>query len=278
MSKINVIKLTGKSGKGSARFGARVLLMLLFVCMALLPMSAAKAARDYPHVYDEAGLLTAEQASYLDAYAQEVSEKYQVDVSVIAVNSMNGKDRQSFTDDWFIDHGYGMGENGDGILFMLSMGERKYHMSTHGAAIDYFSDRDIESIGNEVKYYLSNGSYARGFETFITMCDEELNAETTPATVKPWMVIADLLAGFGIAAVPVAGMRSQLKSVRARASATDYRKRDSFRMTCEDDHFITSNVIAVPIPKPSDRDNDDDFSSTHMSSSGDTFGGGGGDF
>ena len=58
----------------------------------------------------------------LEARLDEISEREQVDVIIVTTNSLEGKTAQAYADDYFIDHGYGQGEDGDGILFLVGYG------------------------------------------------------------------------------------------------------------------------------------------------------------
>ena len=89
---------------------------------------------------DQAGLLDAEQKESLSSTLDEISEREQVDVVIVTVNSLEGKTAQAYAEDYFIDRGYGQGENGDGILFLLDMGDRNWAIATHGYAIEVFTD------------------------------------------------------------------------------------------------------------------------------------------
>ena len=91
-----------------------VFLISILLCLACaFPVWAGTVSR----LDDQAGLLDAEQQESLSSTLDEISERDQVDVVVVTVNSLEGKTAQAYAEDYFIDHGYGQGENGDGILF-----------------------------------------------------------------------------------------------------------------------------------------------------------------
>mgnify|MGYP000308516591 CR=1 FL=1 len=66
----------------------------------------------------------------------------------------------------------GRGENGDGILFLLDMGDRNWAIATHGYAIEVFTDAGQSYIMDQVKPYLSDGDYNEAFHKFATECDD----------------------------------------------------------------------------------------------------------
>ena len=131
------------------RSNRRILLLCtLLVCLVSMLMIRFSAAaeenvipetRQLPRLVDRADLLSELEEEELEARLDEISERDQVDVVVVTVNSLEGKTAQAYAEDYFIDHGYGQGENGDGILFLLDMGDRNWAIATHGYAIEVFT-------------------------------------------------------------------------------------------------------------------------------------------
>ena len=84
-----------------------VFLISILLCLACaFPVWAGTVSR----LDDQAGLLDAEQQESLSSTLDEISERDQVDVVVVTVNSLEGKTAQAYAEDYFIDHGYGQGE------------------------------------------------------------------------------------------------------------------------------------------------------------------------
>ena len=95
-----------------------VFLTVILLCLACaFPVWAETESR----LADQAGLLDTDQKESLCNTLDEISEREQVDVIVVTTNSLEGKTAQAYADDYFIDHGYGQGEDGDGILFLVDM-------------------------------------------------------------------------------------------------------------------------------------------------------------
>mgnify|MGYP001030844085 CR=1 FL=1 len=55
-----------------------------------------------------------------------------------------------------------MGEDKSGILFLITMSERKWCISTHGEAIQIFTDAGQEYMTDNFGSYLSDGEYYEG--------------------------------------------------------------------------------------------------------------------
>lgn len=121
---------------------------------------------------DQAVLLSADEQDALSASLDDISERGEVDVVIVTTDSLGGKTAQEYADDYFTDYGYGQGEDRDGILFLVDMGDRNWAIATHGYAIDAFTDAGQSYIMDQVKPYLSDGDYSEAFQTFALQCDD----------------------------------------------------------------------------------------------------------
>ena len=216
----------------------------------------------------------------------EISERQEFDVAVVTVNSLEGKTAEAYADDFYDYHGYGFGTDHDGILLLVSMEARDWHITTTGYGITAFTDAGIEYISEQFLPYLSDGEYFQAFEMYAGLCDEfvteAVNGEAYDSDSLPkgdfpvleYLGIA-LIAGVILSVLIVAGMRSSLKSVRRQNAATNYVRRGSMAVTGQYDRFLYMHTSKKPRPKPSESSSG---SSTHVSSSGTTHGGGGGKF
>lgn len=101
-------------------------LLCLFILMLPAKASSIPAERQKPLLVDDAGLLTAEESTALLEKLEEISQRQQNEVAIVTVNSLDGKTAQAYADDYYDYNGYGYGENDDGILLLISMGERKW--------------------------------------------------------------------------------------------------------------------------------------------------------
>jgi len=254
------------------------LLVLIFCSLSVNVMAAAHPAR----LVDDANLLSASEKSELTALLDEISERHQVDVVVVTVNSLGGKSPRAFADDYYDYNGY----REDGVLLLIAMDTRDYWISTSGYGITAFTDAGIDYIEDAFLTDLSEGDYASAFETYAELCDEFITEARSgkpyddgnmPKSPFPWgqNLLISLAVGFLIAFIATAIMRSKLKTVRSKAGATDYVRDGSFRVTRSLDFFLYRTVSRRARPK---NDSSSGGSSTHSSSSGRSHGGGGGKF
>ncbi len=157
-------------------------LTLLLTVMTVLAVSVQGTSpmpseipedRTLPLLVDDAGLLTSGEASELNRALDEISERQEMEIAVITVPELpDGYTAQSYADDIYDYYGYGYGEDDDGILLLLSMGEREWAVTTYGYGITAFPDGIIDLIMNDCLYYISDGAYFSGFSCFAQLCDE----------------------------------------------------------------------------------------------------------
>lgn len=272
---------------------------VVMICISAAPVFASgeeaneitseiPVVRQLPRLVDNADLLTDSEESDLLAKLDEISERQQMDVVVVTINSLEGKTATEYADDFYDYNGYGFGDNRDGILLLVAMDDREWGISTCGSGIKTFTDAGQEYIVEQFKPDLSDGNYANAFNTFADLCDDYI---TQAKTDKPYdsgnmpkgdfplfmfLAIA-LTAGAIISFIVVSSMKNQLKSVRAQNNATSYTVPNSMRLTQNSDLFLYHVVTRTERPKYDDN-NSDGGSSTHTSSSGTTHGGSSGSF
>lgn len=253
--------------------------------LSLISVFPALAADEMPRLVDGADLLSESEEADLRDQLDEISERQEVDLVVVTVDSLEGASSTEYADDFYDNNGYGFGEERDGILFLISMEERDWAVSTTGYGITAVTDAGLEYIAEKFTEYLSDGSYGEAFTIFAQQCDDFITQaktgepyDTGNLPKEPfgfiWNLLVSLAAAFVIALIVTGIMRSSLKTVDSKSEADDYIKKGSMKLTSEKDLFLYSHVDRREKPK----DEDSGGSSTHTSSSGETHGGGSGKF
>lgn len=279
-------------------FGIAVLTALSVVCHPVLQTYGAVGSNEElipsaevipderlkSRLTDQADLLTDSQESSLEKKLDDISEKLDFDVVIVTTDSTGYRTPQAFADDYFDYNGFGMGDDSDGVVLLVSMDDRDWHLSTAGFGITAITDAGVDYISTMFVPYLSDGDYMKAFETYADLCDEFVTKAKsgTPYDVgnmpkKPFDFLKygrnALIAGVVIALITVEMMRRSLRSVRPQPSAGDYVKNGSMHITKREDRFLYRRVNRRERPK-SGRGG----SGTHTSSSGRSHGGGGGKF
>ena len=269
-----------------AALAALVLLLALAV-----PAFAADGFADlYYRVNDSAEVLTEDEDSELEASLEELSVRQSFDVVVATIDSLEGEgytSMEEYADDLYDYCQFGYGENRDGVLLLVSIGDRKWHISTCGYGITAFTDAGIQYLGEQMTPDMADGDYAAAFRTFIRWTDAYVTAarEGHPYDVdnmpkEPFSIVylgVALVIGLITALIVTGVMKSQLKSVAPQRDATSYVRQGSMKLTNQRDLFLYRDVHRTEQPKESSS-SDSGGSSTHTSSSGTTHGGGGGSF
>ena len=95
-----------------------------------------------------------------------------------------GNEMNYFTDHFFDENGYGTGENHDGILFMVSIGDREWHITTHGYGMTAFNDDGLAYLKENVEPLLKDENFYGAFDTYADLCQDllEMAANGEPYT------------------------------------------------------------------------------------------------
>ncbi|MBR3767195.1 MAG: TPM domain-containing protein [Clostridia bacterium] len=266
-------------------------------------------------IYDFAQLISDEDEEILLSKLEEISKTYECEVAILTVNSTNGQDITIFADDYYDYNGFGYGENDDGIMLVVDMGNREFATTTHGTAIEIFSDYNLSLLENEFIPYLSDSDYTGAFIAFQEKCndiffdynynsvnddynynvdddyyyeddyyynDYKPNEPSNQFFSIKWILVA-IVIGIIIGFIYTGYLKSQLKTVRSKAAASDYVVAGSFNITQQRDVFMYRNIKKTPKPKANNTSGNSTGrssggSSTHRSSSGRTHGGSRGRF
>ena len=239
-----------------------IAICLLIFCSLILPASAAKVL-----VNDIASLMTSEETASLSLASEALREEYGLDVVILTIPNLMGKSAEAFADDFYDNNRY----SDDGVLFLLDMGSRQWHISTAGTAIELLSDRDLMELEDKVIPYFSEGRYYEGFCRFQELLPRLLtNDQQSNSGINFFL---SLLVGAGIAGIALLVMRSTMNTKKPQRSADNYQNDGSYHLRTHQDLFLYSNVTKRPRPQ-----NNSSGSSTHRSSSGRSHGGRGGQF
>jgi len=268
----------------------RPVTVILLVLIALLVgglSGAAAATAKPPLVDDQAGLYTAGEVAALKDTAQALGNAYAMDIVIVTTDDTGGKSARDYADDYFDYNGYGVGEERDGVLYLLDMEHREVYISTSGQAIRILTDARIDSILDDVfAGGLSEGDYYGGTEAFLTATGNYLAAgvpegqytveERGPNT----LTFKELIIG-GIVAVLVAGAYTE-KIVKAykgkpKPAIFDVNQNSQVNLSVVSDTLVNSRVFSRAIPRveAGSSSGHGTRSTVHHSSSGRSHGGGG---
>lgn len=271
--------------KGVVRLLGSVLLVIYLVFAGA---SLQVQAENSQKVVDEADILDDEEEEKLQKQLTETAERYQCDVVAVTMDTIGGEDIEQFADSYFYYNGYGYGDGESGILFLVTMQERKFRLATRGDATIVFTDYGLEKMDEIVSEELSEGNYYEAFSEFGDLAEQFMKEarDDRPYDVdhtykKPMplgiRLLIALVAGLVVAAVVVAVLFAQLKSVGTEREAWEYVRSGSFHLTRQRDIFLYRNITRRKI-EHEDHSGGGGGSTTHSSPGGGRSGGRTGSF
>ena len=236
----------------------------------------------------------------LEEEANRIAEEYAMDVVILTVNSTEGTYIETFADDFYDRNGYGIGENGSGVLLVLAMDTREWAISTCGDAIYAITDFGIQALFEDMAPYLSQDAYFEAFETYLQVLPYYFEAYESGTPIDGWAgnyqgpgsveigtreeivhyeskpnYLFAPLTGLLIAAIVILIMRSTMNTKRPQPSAAEYVTPGSYQLRRHQDIFLYSQVQKV---RKQQQSSGGGGSSIHRSSSGRSHGGGHGRF
>lgn len=262
------------------------IISILFVMMFFYLPAVTVCAEEPKRLVDMADLLTDSEEAELLQELNEISVRQQFDIVVVTTPSLDGKSAMEYADDFYDYNGYGMGENYDGALLLVDMNSRQWWISTAGYGITALTDAGIDYIADEFLPYLGDGEYYKAFSKYAGLCDDfvtqaregeaydvsNMPKEAFPVATRLGMsIIIGIIVGF----VGVTALKGQMKSVRAQSAAGSYVTQEGLNLHTSRDRFLYVHRDRERLPEP---DHGKGGSSTHISSSGRSHGGGGGKF
>lgn len=239
-------------------------------------------------VFDDAMLFTEEERRNLEARASSLSEQYHMDILIVTTDNAMGKTSRKYADDYFDYGGFGVGENYDGILFLLDMDNREAYISTSGIGIRYLTDERIESVLDMVfdggllegDYYGAALGFLNGTEQFLkrgipSNQYNEPEKVNIPNRITVLDGIVSVVGGIFAGGIFFFTVKSKYKG-KNPGSSYSYRDNSIVNLIGNENQLINSFITHRRIPKPSNNSGSSaGKSTTHRSSSGRSHGGGG---
>ena len=272
-----------------------LLLIMVMMAFSIMPVSiyadesvmpeetTIPVERRLPRLVDNAFLLSEEEVTNLTKKLDEISERQSLDVVIITVDSIGDYTPTEFADDVYDYNGFGVGPDADGILFLISMEERDWAISTTGFGITAFTDAGQKYMVDEFIGDLGGGKYYTAFNRFADLCDDFITQARTAKPydtgnlpkkpLSPLWIPASLVIGAIIAFISTSSMKSKLKTVRQQKVAANYLVASNVGSIGKD-LYLYQVVTKTRRPK----DEGSSGSSTHTSSSGRSHGGSSGKF
>ena len=223
-----------------------VLATLLFF-IGGLPVSAQTGDL----IYDEAGLLSGEEAQELEALAEQYGAEQNVDFLFLSTDSTEGQSIEGYMGDFFDDRADSTGRE-DAVLLTIDIGGREVDLAGFGTAVQTLDSERVDLVLDRIIPEMRSGDYAEAFEETVITSSEymEYRPGVNPESIflKTWFhLIVALLLGGGI-------VGSMLYNAGGRVTTTPgtYVDRDHTRVRSQDDRFRNKTITRRKIPKNKD--------------------------
>ena len=263
----------------------------LLLMLVLLLSLAVPAAAQGQYIFDEADILSDDQEAELQQQAEEIADAWDCGVYFISIDdfSETGEDdAYEAAKTLFIDWELGLGEDGSGVLLMMSMNNRKMALIAHGYGNAAITDSKNQAIRDTIKVSFKNDDWYQGVSDYLSEADSYLRyAREEGITEEDTVVYTEAPAGFRLlgivicfllallgASLVTGALKGQLKSVAKKAEAVGYESAGALNLRVREDRYTHTTTSRVYSPESSDDDSGGD--STSVDSDG--FSGGSDDF
>ena len=232
-------------------------LLTLIVVMLLVPCMALASSR----VIDDAGLFSQSEIAQMEELIAAIQDAYQMDVVVLTSYDAKKNDTQDFADLYYENHGYGIGDDDAGLLYLIDMNNRVPCISTTGAMADYITDSRLEELFDCSYDQLRAGQYGQSTLTLLRKLESFLKAgrqkgslrydrETgkrlsgvyNPLTGSETLVA--LLAGLAVAFIMYRAVTSRY-SLKGGTYCYNLAENASCKLTRNDETFLRQTVSVV---------------------------------
>ena len=263
----------------------RILFFLLavFLCVSLALPGAARGLSG-TYVIDEAGLLSRNEFEDLEQEAQEIARKWDCGVYLAVVEDyrLYGRTPEQAAIAIYEANGWGLTEDHDGFMLLLSMAERDFWLMCHGREGNYALSAagGRERLQDEFLPDLADNDWYDGFSAYFSASDDFLKAA---ARGKPLgekgaspLLICGISAGVAVVVALIVCMvfKSQMNTAVQQVDADDYVTRDGVTITDRTERYTHTTTSRTKI----ERTNASSGSSGSSGGSSGGYSGGGGKF
>jgi uncharacterized protein len=143
------------------RFLARLLAVLLLVCVVALPTLAQTSipAKPTGYVNDFANVLSQSTRGQLTALCTEIDQKAKAQIFVVTVASLNGQPIEDYSLNVATKWGVGPKQTSSGVLVLLAVQDHQYRFEVGYGLEPILPDGKVGGFGREAVPYLRAGNY-----------------------------------------------------------------------------------------------------------------------
>jgi len=252
------------------RFSA-VSMIVLFMMISLMPIIANEE-----NVINDLDFLTNGEERNLQNEIDRIEDDYDLELVIVFVDDFNVTDSIAYADDYFDYNDYGVGDDKEGILFLIDMYNRQLVITTTGPNTMSRYEYAWMEMRDILSPYLTDQDYNEACERFLEMVIsvEKTGKVTTYGYRLVKMAKNPIPYGIGIVIALIATVIITLSS-KGKVTITNrtYESTDSFILTHQMDQYEREHTTKRKIETKSNGGG-----GSRTGSSGSSHGGGGGGF
>ncbi len=231
------------------------LMLIIILSLAITTLFANTNEKiELKYIVDNAHLLTSEEALQLEIKSVKIKENYNFDTVVLTVDDIGNSSTMTYSSNFYHKNNYG--ENG--IIFLVSMGERDWDISAFNYGREVFTDDyGLDYIVSKIVPPLSDADYNKSFSNFLYYADTFLleagsgipYSAANKILPKNKIMLIILIVALLISALIIFFMISSMNTKKQNDFAHEYVKQESINMTERNDTFLYRTVTRTAKPK-----------------------------
>ncbi|HHX62568.1 MAG TPA: TPM domain-containing protein [Epulopiscium sp.] len=230
--------------------------ILSLVLVMLLPIQAA----EFDLVADGVGVLTDDEYFELNELAQDITEQYQCEVSIVIIEDKGDGNITEFAKYFYEEYGYGYGANKSGLMLLISMKERDYVLRAYGYGNTAFTDHGKDVLADKYllpmlgknNYYSAFSIYLNKTAEFLKMAENGTPFDSNSPSDSLWIkLVIVMLVPLLIAGVVCFIFLRQMKTAVPQRAADSYIPNGGFNLTMQADQFLFKTETRTRIEESS---------------------------
>ena len=241
----------------------RVRIIAVFMMVAMFSMLLVGFDSTKNKIFDEAGLLTAQEEAKLQQRCIDIAMKTNVDITIVTTDETGGLTSKQYAEQYYVNHGFGYDSSpGNGILLLIDMDNRYAWITTSGTVKTYITDEKSVDITDSISSKLTKKDYYAACNKYLDKVAYALPGGMTEMDKFLDHLFICLLIATGAGVAVVAVMMYNAKA-RMTVGSNTYVNEQEFDVLEKSDVYINTTVVRHKIQ-------------TNSGSSGGGGGGGGG--
>lgn len=241
--------------------------LFFIIILLFIGINCVNAFDNTAKVYDYAQVLTPSEELELKTNINKYIQKNSMDMVLVTVKHHTQKSTSSYTQEFYKKNKFGVGENLDGIIFVLdfSLEDINIHIEPFGNAIKLYDNNRVKSLSQDILrkkdkgYFKMCDLFVRNSYNYAKEGIPTGNSNNTQTIVNnlvlnkpiPWIFIS--IISFIISTIIIIILIFKNKMIKKSTNANYYLKKDSIVINISDDDFITTDTTSVRINASSEK-------------------------